>query len=744
MATIKDVAKHAKVSHGTVSNVIKGIPGVSLDKVKRVEEAIKVLGYKPNVYARSLKTNKSKNIGVVIPNVFDPVFVQIYSSIKRILEENDYNVSLHVTNEIIANENKIIQMAESGMFSGLVLATCQPNSVKNFKGLIDAGLNLVMIEREAEGFDCNFVGFNNYRIISSLVNDLLLSGYKAIALITGPKAYSSEMQCIKAYNEAIGNAQEPIIAKTNYDKESAFKAAFRLLQGEIIPDVIINSSIQLAEGVLGAISYVGTGLTKLPRVFSLAENTWSDNSYCEITKLARQTYKMGETVAHLILESFDNQPFNSHKRVLIDGGDYSLNESERNTVKSFDFKPVEKLRVIMLDSEASYATQSLLNDFSSKTRIDMEFHTLEYEKMYDVIKEQAKTDYYDIFLVDIPWLNEFIREGVLTNLDNYIEENPELFASIIPEIVDDFAKYNNRFYAVPYLFCNQILFYRKDLFEDTKYRRMFYEKYKTELKPPKNWVEFNAIAKFFSQKYNEESPTLFGTTLGGLYSSAAYCEFLPRMWAFGGEIINAKGENILNSPQNVSALKNYCESYGYADPSSIGFWWNEQVVEFAQGRAAMMVLFSAHATDITDRSKSTIVGEIGYDSIPGGIPLLGGWSLAINNNSKKKDQAFQFIKWACSHDIAIPSTILGGFTPCKNFYYSSELASIYPWVSKSLEDYKKTKKRAPYKSTHGRDVSVIECEKIVAEAVRKAIQSQLSPEEALTEASHKLNTIIES
>ena len=66
-------------------------------------------------------------------------------------------------------------------------------------------------------------------------------------------------------------------------------------------------------------------------------------------------------------------------------------------------------------------------------------------------------------------------------------------------------------------------------------QRLFFEQYHTVLKPPKPWVEYNAVAKFFTQKYNPDSPTQFGTTLGGWYPSGSLCEFLPRKWAMGVE-----------------------------------------------------------------------------------------------------------------------------------------------------------------------------------------------------------------
>ncbi|MEG2361727.1 MAG: LacI family DNA-binding transcriptional regulator, partial [Christensenella sp.] len=77
MATMKDVAKLAGVSHGTVSNIINGAKGVSLDKVKRVEKAMKELSYEPNAIARSLKLSKTMQIDIILPNIVAAAMAQL-------------------------------------------------------------------------------------------------------------------------------------------------------------------------------------------------------------------------------------------------------------------------------------------------------------------------------------------------------------------------------------------------------------------------------------------------------------------------------------------------------------------------------------------------------------------------------------------------------------------------------------------------------------------------------------------
>ena len=79
MPTMKDVAKLAGVSHGTVSNVINGVKTVNHDTVIRVEQAMKQLGYRPDAKARSLRQKKTNTIGVVLPNLVDNLYSRFYT-----------------------------------------------------------------------------------------------------------------------------------------------------------------------------------------------------------------------------------------------------------------------------------------------------------------------------------------------------------------------------------------------------------------------------------------------------------------------------------------------------------------------------------------------------------------------------------------------------------------------------------------------------------------------------------------
>ena len=126
---------------------------------------------------------------------------------------------------------------------------------------------------------------------------------------------------------------------------------------------------------------------------------------------------------------------------------------------------------------------------------------------------------------------------------------------------------------------------------------------------PETWEEYNRVAKFFTRKYNLDSETIYGTTLGAMNAVGAVCEYLPRAWAEGGAVFE-NGKVVIDSDACVKALSLYIDSFAYASPKSPAHWWDEQVDIFARGDAAMMVMYSDHATPLEDRSVSNVVGRV--------------------------------------------------------------------------------------------------------------------------------------
>jgi ABC-type glycerol-3-phosphate transport system substrate-binding protein len=406
---------------------------------------------------------------------------------------------------------------------------------------------------------------------------------------------------------------------------------------------------------------------------------------------------------------------------------------------SGDFRKArETIKVLMLDSPAYRAIRDLTPDFEKKFGIKAEYTAMDYSKLSALMESVESRSKFDVFLVDIPWIPDLVQSGALLELSEFSSEVEEISKSFIPGVLSAYSEFDGGIYALPFMFGTQLLYYRKDLFEDGSLKLKYNEKYGYELKVPKTWAEFNQAAEFFTKSFNPESPVKFGTTLGGRETSGAVCEFLPRLWAYDGFFFSREGRVNPDRTAFIKALKVYKESYKYTDPGSPDFWWDEQLNEFRAGDAAMMIMFIAHASGLADTAGTKIAGKIGYDIIPGGCPLLGGWSIGINSSSSRPEESFSFISWAASKELAIPQTILGGSTASISLYKSSELLTIYPWLPKALESFKTSRKRDISRSTTMGRLSEKDFEQILGNAIHNVIKGETEPEEAADEVFHEI------
>jgi len=138
--TMKDVAREAGVSLGTVSKVITGIP-VGEHYRKRVEEATKKLGYQVNDYARGLKINKTNCVGLVMPSLRHPFFAALVDEITAVLARHGYRCMLMLTNYDSEVEQRSFAMARQNKIDGVIALTYSPNLE------VDDALPVVTIDR---------------------------------------------------------------------------------------------------------------------------------------------------------------------------------------------------------------------------------------------------------------------------------------------------------------------------------------------------------------------------------------------------------------------------------------------------------------------------------------------------------------------------------------------------------------------------------------------------------------------
>ena len=119
---------------------------------------------------------------------------------------------------------------------------------------------------------------------------------------------------------------------------------------------------------------------------------------------------------------------------------------------------LDSLKVLMLESSASYSTYSLLADLRREEGINVNIETLTIKELYYEIKKEALASNYDVFEIDVPWFPEFAENGFLYDLSDNIGKTRAVIKDLIPGILDVYAKYNDRFYGLPYTVWHAITF----------------------------------------------------------------------------------------------------------------------------------------------------------------------------------------------------------------------------------------------------------------------------------------------
>jgi DNA-binding LacI/PurR family transcriptional regulator/ABC-type glycerol-3-phosphate transport system substrate-binding protein len=752
MTTMNDVSALAGVSVATVSNYLNGTKSVKPETKKRIKDAIEALNFHPSTFARNLKMNNSSEIAIVIPDAHNSYYSYILQGIEKVFQSSAYYLNIAFSHEIPELELNALQKLIRKNVKGVILVTCQPENHQYFKdNFITPNIPIVFLDRNLLNLDTNFIYFDNKKTIHFLIHKLFENDFSKIALITGPKEYFSENECLVGYQDAFRDEEKEWdprwISYTNLSKEDSFRSAISIFQNNSL-EAIITSSESIAQGVLEAALIRGISVPENLSILSLGQEYWNyfSASFGTIVTM-RPALNMGEEAAKLLQRNmnspilFEKQKLVLEDKILFKSLDFSIKSHRVHSSKITK----ETLNILMLESPATSSFKGLLPHFTKDTSINVNIHTYPQQYILNriVTDAQQHSDEMDVYMFDIPWLPYLASNHNLFNMSKLLNNPSFNKERYIPDCFKYFSQFHGEYYGVPFLYGPQLLFYRKDLFAERDLQSKFERKYQAQLRPPRTWLEFNAIAEFFTHSANPESPVEFGTSIAANFSEVIVPEFLPRLWAYKGKIFTHENKVSIDSPESIKALHNFCSTFKFIRPDTLEIGIEQTVADFYEGKTAMLISYVNYTTDINNRFKSKIAGKIGYDLIPGRAPILPGWSLGINPHSKDSALAFKFINWACGSDICNHYTILDGQSTLLEVYQNDELLKLYPWLKLALENFKYCRPRyGPY-TPSGKIIPQNDIEFIVAKAIYAAVKEQAGIGEALAKSQLELESLFE-
>jgi DNA-binding LacI/PurR family transcriptional regulator len=327
--SIKDIAKSAGVAISTVSNVINNKDLVTDKTRDKVLRKIDKLGYKPNLLAQSLRTQKTKTIGAIVYDISNPFVARIVKGMEEVAKKRGYIMVLSCTFNDAAEEERQISVLINQFIDGLLIISGSDNA-EIYKKAAMKKVPVVFVDRELENMGGGCVIIDNIQAAKSAVDYLVSLGHKEIGYISYPVGSQTIIaNRFKGYCEGLESNKIPynedfvVIDDAYMDQELEGKdmdITFNLMQAYIsknkLPTAFITISDIIAYGLLKALR---VNNIKVPQEVSVIgfDNIIFDDYVCPPLSTVKQPKKlMGITGMNLLLDIVEGKVVEKKKIIL--------------------------------------------------------------------------------------------------------------------------------------------------------------------------------------------------------------------------------------------------------------------------------------------------------------------------------------------------------------------------------------------------------------------------------------------
>ena len=255
MATIKDVARLAGVSVSTISKYLNG-GNVLEENAEAIRRAIDQLDYRVNPFARSLKTQRSKSIGVLLPDITAPFFGNVLTALDKVLRENGYHslISCYSSNHGLERDN--LSFLLSAGIDGLIYAPEDLSLDEFYELTANRNIPMVQLDRMLPGLSTDTVLVNNADAAYSAVSHLIDKGHRRVAIISGPKSVFSAKERQIGYLRALSDRgilyDDQLVISQQNDFATGYRGFEALMQLQDRPTAVFTTNHNITMGFLTA------------------------------------------------------------------------------------------------------------------------------------------------------------------------------------------------------------------------------------------------------------------------------------------------------------------------------------------------------------------------------------------------------------------------------------------------------------------------------------------------------------
>lgn len=319
MVTIREVARRAKVSVGTVSNVLAGLETVRPELRRRVNDAMRELDYHPNQIARSLKTRSTKTLGMVIGDITNPFFPLMVRGAEDAALAKGYLLFTLNTDDRIERERSTLALLRARKVDGILLTISPDGDNTHIQSMLESQIHVVALDRYPDGLDIDSACVDSLKGARMCMHHLVSRGHKRIGIVTGSEKVPTSRERVRGYTEVLAETGIDFDASLIKHGDNRLESGYRLTKDLLLdsrpPTAIFTANAMMGFGALKAMQELGL---RCPEDVALAvfdDVPFGDVLQPRLTVVAQPAYEMGRLGAELLIsriESKDAPPSPTH------------------------------------------------------------------------------------------------------------------------------------------------------------------------------------------------------------------------------------------------------------------------------------------------------------------------------------------------------------------------------------------------------------------------------------------------
>lgn len=684
--SMSDIAKRAQVSLGTVSNVLNNKGNVRVETIRKVEEAVKELGYVRNDYAQGMRNSDSNVIFFLIPT--------LNHSLETLITDLIYNLNCHrlelkvIEVNALTDKSILINQIKQGNYRMIICL-----STISYQDIITLVPEHKLIMIGSEKVNKNYITFDLEELLQlpvELHHYAIISAYDSFSLVDGVK---------NTIKYQTGHSPKML------DSKRTFK------------DVEHYHFIVFSDKTIASIlSYVSKeNYNKFHFIILTSNDDYLFQHSLNIQKLYFSSNELAMSILKGLAELKKQPDLNYQDKI-------SLHATNLKSLRLFEKR--QTLKLLLLDNPFSKGLKQMTHTFTYQTNLTLDITECDFETLNQIIMSE-RTNEFDLIRLDVsyfPWQAETLFRNLKDNLR----------IQAIQQTMPNWHYYsyiNEQLFGLPVDPSIQMMLYRKDVFNNPIIQKSYDERYNRPLTVPSTYEELAVFTEFYHTLGEVDQVVAYPIALNNGSEILLASEFLPYFYSIGGTIEFVNNRFMISPQPYIETLEHYRNIQNNALVLT-DYWWNSEIDCFNHSDTAIIIGYTNHLNQIKQ-------SDYGYESVPGKTPAFGGGLIGITKESKHYEESIVFLEWLYQYQVQEQLASLGVGVPMTHLFDERDNHRKFPFLSYANKNFSNGKR---LQTSDKKDVlNTIEIERIIGNEILNGLKHNRSDLDILLQTHHLLN-----